>query len=121
MVDQLALHKSKDVMHVTFTKMLLAFKYAWEGERKKALSTLTDDVKDYTWKDPDFPWLWAGFYALVDEKEEALEWLEHAVNRGFINYPILNEKDPFLENIRGEERFKKLMERVKHEWENFEV
>ncbi len=26
-----------------------------------------------------------------------------------------------LENIRGEERFKKLMERVKHEWENFEV
>lgn len=26
-----------------------------------------------------------------------------------------------LENIRGEERFKKLMERVKNEWENFEV
>jgi hypothetical protein len=26
-----------------------------------------------------------------------------------------------LENVRGEPRFKKLMERVKHEWENFEV
>ncbi|MFC1563611.1 hypothetical protein ACFL6G_01685 [candidate division KSB1 bacterium] len=24
-------------------------------------------------------------------------------------------------NIRGEERFNKLMERVKYEWENFEV
>ena len=34
---------------------------------------------------------------------------------------LLAEKDPFLENIRGEPRFKKLMERVKHEWENFEV
>ncbi len=26
-----------------------------------------------------------------------------------------------FENIRGEPRFKKLMERVKHEWENFEA
>ena len=43
------------------------------------------------------------------------------VRWGFINYPFLNEYDPFLENIRREERFKKLMKRVKHEWENFEV
>jgi hypothetical protein len=57
----------------------------------------------------------------VDERDEALLWLEHSILGGFINYPILNEKDPFLENIRGEPRFKKLMERVKHEWENFEV
>jgi len=26
-----------------------------------------------------------------------------------------------LEDIRGETRFKKLMEKVKYEWENFEV
>jgi hypothetical protein len=59
--------------------------------------------------------------ALIDEKGLALDWLEHSIKIGFINYPFLNEHDPFLENIRGEERFKKLMERVKHEWENFEV
>ncbi len=53
--------------------------------------------------------------------EEAFKWLNHAVSKGFVNYPILNEKDPFLENIRGEPRFKKLMEKVKYEWENFEV
>jgi hypothetical protein len=28
---------------------------------------------------------------------------------------------PFLVNIRGEERFKKLMQRVKYEWEHFEA
>ncbi len=60
-------------------------------------------------------------YALLDEKEEALEWLELAVNKGWLNYPFLNEIDPFLQNIRGEERFKKLMETVKYKWENFEV
>ena len=52
---------------------------------------------------------------------EALDWLENAVNRGFLNYPFLSEYDPFLENIRGERRFKDLMERVKHEWENIDV
>ena len=54
-------------------------------------------------------------------KVEALDWLENAVDRGFVNYPFISEYDPFLKNIRGEPRFKKLMERVKHEWENFEV
>ena len=37
------------------------------------------------------------------------------------NYPLMNELDPFLASIRGEERFKKLMKRVKKEWEHFEV
>jgi hypothetical protein len=60
-------------------------------------------------------------YALIGEKDEAINWLEEGMKWGFINYPFLNEIDPFLENIRGEPRFKKLMERVKHEWENFEV
>jgi len=59
--------------------------------------------------------------SLLDAKKEALDWLENAVNRGFLNYPLFSERDPFLENIRGEERFKKLMERVKYEWEHFEI
>jgi non-specific serine/threonine protein kinase len=60
------------------------------------------------------------FYALLGEKEKSLDWLENAVSRGFINYPYLNEYDPYLANIRGEPRFKKLMEQVKDEWEHFE-
>ena len=33
---------------------------------------------------------------------------------------LLRRIVPFLDNIRGEEHFKKLMERVKYEWEHFE-
>ena len=66
-------------------------------------------------------WEIAAGYALLDRPGEALDWLENAVNRGFLNYPFLSEYDPFLENIRGERRFKDLMERVKHEWENLDV
>jgi hypothetical protein len=67
------------------------------------------------------PWFIADFYALIDEKEESLKWLERAVEWGLINYPFLSEIDPFLENIRGEERFMKLMKSVKYAWENFKV
>lgn len=63
-------------------------------------------------------WL-AVMLSLLDAKKEALDWLENANHQGFINYPAL-EREPFLQNIRGEERFKKLMERVKYEWEHFE-
>ena len=63
----------------------------------------------------------ATFYSYLEEKETSLKWLEKAVNRGFINYPLMAETDPLLVNIRGEKRFKKLMERVKYEWENFKV
>ena len=63
----------------------------------------------------------ATFYSYLDDKEQSIDWLENAVDRGFINYPFLSEHDKLLRNIRGEERFKKLIEKVKHEWENFEV
>ena len=36
------------------------------------------------------------------------------------HYPFLATPGPWLASIRGEERFKKLMERVKYEWEHFE-
>jgi hypothetical protein len=58
---------------------------------------------------------------LIDEKERALDWLERDVDLGMINYPLMNELDPFLKNIRAEEKFRKLMARVKKEWDEFQV
>jgi disulfide oxidoreductase YuzD len=58
--------------------------------------------------------------SLLNAKKEAMDWLENAFKRGFINYPML-QCDPLLDNIRGEEKFKKLMEKTKYEWEHFEV
>ena len=121
LIDQIIKDKSHDMAHKIFAEWCLFFKYALQGEKTRALETISEDVKMYFWNDPELPWLGACNYALINEKEEALNWLEHAIDRGWINYPLFAEKDPFLENIRGEERFKKLMKRVKHEWEKFEV
>ncbi|MFQ5754301.1 MAG: tetratricopeptide repeat protein [bacterium] len=121
LVDQMLQKASHDRIHANVAEWCLFFKYALQGEKAKAFETLTEDVKRWIWNDPESVWLGVSNYALIDEKEEALIWLEHAVNRGWINYPLCAEKDPFLENIRGEPRFKKIMKGVKYEWENFEV
>ena len=93
---------------------------ALRGDEKNA-RVIINKLKSRSHLDAYDTWFIAMCDALINEKEDALEWLEKAVDRGFINYPFLNEHDPLLENIRGEERFKKLMKRVREEWENFEV
>jgi len=99
----------------------LILKYGILKDKDRAFQEMTPDFRKTCQRDPTFSHHLAGIFALLETKEEALDWLESAVNSGFINYPLLAEKDPWLENIRGEERFKKLMERVKYAWENFEV
>ncbi len=86
------------------------------GQYKYNFKTLTDDFDEVIKQ----PTNWDKNDSINAEKEEALNWLEEWVNLGCVNYPLFS-KDPFLENIRGEKRFKKLMERVKYEWENFEL
>ncbi len=96
-------------------------KYCLQGERDKVFQVLTPDFRKTCLRDPTFCHHLSGIFSLLNEKNEALQWVENAINVGFLNYPMLAELDPFLENIRSEGRFKKLMERVKYEWENFEV
>jgi serine/threonine protein kinase len=103
------------------TKLGLVLKYGLLKDKEKAFQEMTPDFQKTCQRDGEWSYFVADALALLNEKKEALDWLENAANRGIINYPFLAEKDPFLENIRGEERFKKLMERVKYEWEHFEV
>ena len=51
----------------------------------------------------------------------ALEWLNIAVERGFINFPLLHHLDPFLEKVRREPGFAQLIENTRERWEAFEV
>lgn len=97
------------------------FKFALQNKKSEALQNISADFKSIMKEDEMFPIWMAESYSLINEKNEAINWIEYGVKSGFINYPFLNEYDIFLANIRSERRFKKLMERVKSEWENFEV
>jgi serine/threonine protein kinase/tetratricopeptide (TPR) repeat protein len=53
-------------------------------------------------------------HALLGDKGEAIRWLEEAAANGFPCQPFF-ETDPLLEPLRGEERFARLLERLRVE------
>ena len=110
--------KFSDIFFYTF---LLLFKFSLQQNEPKVTELFTDDIKVMAWNDFHLPWFFTECYCLMGEKELALDWLDRAIDQGIINYPLFSEFDPFLENIRGEKRFKELMVRVKYKWENFKV
>ncbi len=111
----------RDTPNITFAGMGEFMKHAWLGEADKALQFLSTTWVEAARFDETFSWHIAAGYALIGKKEEALDWLENSVNKGVINYPFFSEYCLWFENIRGEEGFKRLMERVKEKWERFEV
>ena len=103
-----------------FKELLLFLKYILLGEKEKAFKTFSEETKTYTWNDPDFSYFMTGYYAILGEKETAYMWMEHAMERHFINYTFWSSF-PFLKNLRQEKRFKALLVRIKFDWKNFEI
>jgi eukaryotic-like serine/threonine-protein kinase len=110
----------KDPKQNIMWQLYFLLKYAAKGDKEKFSQWLSPEFLHSVKRDPQYSSFMAEFYALLGDKEKALDWLDNAVNRGFINYPYLNEYDPYLANIRGEDRFRELMKKVKSEWEQFE-
>ena len=60
----------------------------------------------------------ASTYALMDEPEPSIYWLEQAAETGFPCYPLF-ERDPNLDRIREAPRFIALMANLKTQWEDY--
>jgi non-specific serine/threonine protein kinase len=111
----------KEPWEDSISGFLVFLKYALKGDAEKMEQVLTTDLIKLLQADCQYSWHMASIFSYINDRDKSLKWLENAVDRGFINYPMLNEYDPLLENIRGEARFKKLMDSTKIAWENFEV
>ena len=111
----------RELPDLSYSHLAEITKYGLQKNRSKVLKLLTQEMINFARRDEQISWIIAGCLSLIGEKSEAFDWLENSARKGCTNYPFLNEYYPFLENIRGEKRFKKLMEKVKNEWESFEV
>jgi serine/threonine protein kinase len=96
-------------------------KCALRGDRQQLDALMTPHFIAAAKRDFAYSSFVAQSCAILDEKDLALDWLENAVNRGFTNYPFLNDYDPFLARLRGEPRYEQLMRRVKKEWKEFDA
>jgi serine/threonine protein kinase len=59
-------------------------------------------------------------YALIGRRDDALRWLQRAMQQGFINHPFL-ARDPFLESLRGDAEYEALMQQVQRRWQAFDA
>jgi non-specific serine/threonine protein kinase len=106
---------------VFYAAVSLLFKHAIEGNLPELRRRMTETVKRTARRDPQYSFMLADMHALAGMKDEALDWLENALNRGWFNYPFTVKYDPLLAPFHQEQRFQKIAERMKREWEEFEV
>ncbi len=91
---------------------MLTVYLATKGQIEEAKAQLTEGAEKAADADHDSALWTAAAYALLGDKEKALDWLEHAVKLGNENRPWL-EKDPTLASLRDEPRFIELMKTLK--------
>jgi TolB-like protein/thioredoxin-like negative regulator of GroEL len=110
-----------DASDMAWARMAPAMAHALRGEHDEVLRVMTPELRAAVWGDDIFCWWAADALALAGEREGALEFVERVVALGWINYPFLAQHEPFLAPLRGEERFARLMDRVRKAWEAFEA
>jgi eukaryotic-like serine/threonine-protein kinase len=111
---------ARDTSAMAWCRLAPAMAAALRGQREELLRVLTPELRAAATWDEIFAWWTADCLALVNERDAALDFLERAVEFGFVNAPWLSHHEPFLANVRGEPRFGRLMERVRRAWEAFE-
>jgi eukaryotic-like serine/threonine-protein kinase len=111
---------ARDSSAMAWARLAPAMACALRGERDGLLRIMTPELRAAAKWDEIFAWWAADCFALVNEPEAAIDFLERAVEFGFINAPWLSEYEPFLANLRDEPRFGRLMERVRSAWGAFE-
>ena len=107
----------RDMPGTLFAALGRFYQYALQGDRQRALSAVSSELREAARADLQYSWMMAQCCALVGELDESLDWLDRAVSRGFINYPLLSSSDPFLDAVRGQDRFQELMEDVHRQWD----
>jgi eukaryotic-like serine/threonine-protein kinase len=81
----------------------------------------TPELASITECDPHYSWNMAQCFALIGDTASSLSWIDKAMSKGFINYPMISRWDPLLAPIRQTPEYDEFVDRLRERWENFEV
>jgi serine/threonine protein kinase len=109
----------RDTPQTTFGWFAAAFSGALQGEVEEALQAITPELLASARPAYQLRWMIASLYSMVGREDDALDWLELAVNRGFVNFPFI-EREPFLKKLHSHPRFRAILAEAKRRSEAFE-
>ena len=101
-------------------RVCLLLKLALQGKRSEATACIGEELLAGAWNVEWWSWCVGECYAFIEEDTLALDWLEHAVERGFIHYPYLSEHSSIFRKLDDNPRFQELLGKVRIAWEQFE-
>lgn len=104
-----------------FAQLARLMSAAMTEDREAFNKNATDELKQIIGCDPHYSWYMAECFSLLGDTASALDWMATAMDKGFINYPMISRWDPLLENLRRAPEFRQLLPQVRERWENFEV
>jgi non-specific serine/threonine protein kinase len=104
-----------------FSQLGAVMQAAIAGDRIALDRAATPELLQISECDPHYSWNLAQCYALVDDSASSIAWIEKAMSKGFINYPMISRWDPLLAPIRRDPQFDELVDRLRERWESFEV
>jgi len=93
---------------------ILATCLAAQGKTEEARAQLTDRVKEVASADHDIAYWLGSAFALLGDKDQALEWLAAAIKLGNENY-LWFQSDPNWSSLHDDLRFQELTARVASE------
>jgi tetratricopeptide (TPR) repeat protein len=101
-------------------RIAMMFLHSCEGRTADALTMVNDGLVSTAQRDPQWSWHLAAAYASNGEYEKSLNWLENSVQRGFSNYRMIGEHDPYLTRMQGTPRFEAIKNRARQDWETLQ-
>jgi eukaryotic-like serine/threonine-protein kinase len=98
-------------------RMMAAFLYASRGQREKIDPRLLQYRPDQVIDGDAAYWL-GGIYALLGDRQHALEWLQRTVALGDVNYPWF-ERDKNYDSLRADPEYQTIMAGARQRWEAY--
>jgi len=102
--------------HLDGVRPVLAWCLSARGKHNAAQALVTDRVREIAAADHDIAFWLASFYGMEGMADEAVEWVRRAVKLGNENYPLFADSRK-LDSLRGDPRFRELMEDLKRRFD----
>lgn len=110
-----------DTPNLIFGKFALFFKSALQGDRENALRYATDELKREAALLDYLPLYIAWGFALIDAKDEVVNWLNKSLDFGYSPYPLILKFEIFHRLLKDHAGFHEYMKEIKRRSEEFVV